>query len=149
LEGRFDFFDYVDHVRTMLGELGPRAHVVAVCQPGPPVLAATALMPEDDDPARPASMIHMGSPIDARLSPTVINGLAEEKPFAWFRSNMIHTVPPPYPGMGRRVYPGFVQLYSFISMNEDAHRDAHWEYFNHLVAGDEDSAAKHIEFYDE
>lgn len=149
LEGRFDFFDYVDHVRTMLGEIGPRAHVVAVCQPGPPVLAATALMAEDDDPARPASMIHMGSPIDARLSPTVINGLAEEKPFAWFRSNMIHTVPPPYPGMGRRVYPGFVQLYSFISMNEDAHRDAHWEYFNHLVAGDEDSAAKHIEFYDE
>src|SRR5690606_4137028 len=100
LEGRFDFFDYVDHVRTMLGEIGPRAHVVAVCQPGPPVLAATALMAEDDDPARPASMIHMGSPIDARLSPTVINGLAEEKPFAWFRSNMIHTVPPPYPGMG-------------------------------------------------
>lgn len=149
LEGRFDFFDYVDHVRAMLTEIGPGAHVVAVCQPGPPVLAAAALMAEDGDPARPASMTHMGSPIDARLSPTAINGLAEEKPFAWFRSNMIHTVPPPYPGMGRRVYPGFVQLYSFMSMNEDAHRDAHWEYFNHLVEGDDDSAGKHIQFYDE
>lgn len=149
LEGRFDFFDYVDHVRAMLTEIGPGAHVVAVCQPGPPVLAAAALMAEDGDPARPASMTHMGSPIDARLSPTAINGLAEAKPFAWFRSNMIHTVPPPYPGMGRRVYPGFVQLYSFMSMNEDAHRDAHWEYFNHLVEGDDDSAGKHIQFYDE
>lgn len=149
LEGRFDFYDYVDHVRAMLREIGPGAHVVAVCQPGPPVLAAAALMAEDGDPARPVSMTHMGSPIDARLSPTAINGLAEEKPFAWFRSNMIHTVPPPYPGMGRRVYPGFVQLYSFMSMNEDAHRDAHWEYFNHLIEGDDDSAAKHIQFYDE
>ena len=149
LEGRFDFFDYIDHVRTMLAQIGPRAHVVGVCQPGPPVLAACALMAEDGDPNRPASMTFMGSPIDARLSPTVTNQLAEEKPFTWFRSNMIHTVPWPYPGFGRRVYPGFVQLYSFMSMNEDKHVDAHWDYFRHLVAGDGDGAQKHEEFYDE
>ena len=149
LEGRFDFFDYIDHVRTMLGVIGPRAHVVGVCQPGPPVLAACALMAEDGDPNRPASMTFMGSPIDARLSPTVTNELAEEKPFAWFRSNMIHTVPWPYPGFGRRVYPGFVQLYSFMSMNEERHRDAHHEYFQHLVNGDGDGVEKHEEFYDE
>jgi poly(3-hydroxybutyrate) depolymerase len=110
LEGRFDFHDYIDHIIQMLAVLGPRAHVVAVCQPGPPVLAAAALMAEENDPSRPASMTFMGSPIDARLSPTVTNQLAEEKPFTWFQSNMIHTVPWPYPGFGRRVYPGFVQL---------------------------------------
>jgi len=149
LEGRFDFFDYIDHVRTMLGQIGPRAHVVGVCQPGPPVLAACALMAADNDPNRPASMTFMGSPIDARLSPTVTNQLAEEKPFTWFRSNMIHTVPWPYPGFGRRVYPGFVQLYSFMSMNEDKHVDAHRDYFGHLVSGDGDAAEKHEAFYDE
>lgn len=149
LEGRFDFFDYIDHVRTMLAQIGPRAHVVGVCQPGPPVLAACALMAEDEDPNRPASMTFMGSPIDARLSPTVTNQLAEEKPFTWFKSNMIHTVPWPYPGFGRRVYPGFVQLYSFMSMNEDKHVDAHRRYFEDLVSGDGDGASKHEEFYDE
>ncbi|MDP1912136.1 polyhydroxyalkanoate depolymerase [Brevundimonas sp.] len=149
LEGRFDFFDYIDHVRTMLGVIGPRAHVVGVCQPGPPVLAACALMAEDNDPNRPASMTFMGSPIDARLSPTVTNQLAEAKPFTWFKSNMIHTVPWPYPGFGRRVYPGFVQLYSFMSMNEDKHVDAHRRYFDDLVSGDGDGASKHEEFYDE
>ena len=149
LEGRFDFFDYIDHVRTMLGQIGPRAHVVGVCQPGPPVLAACALMAADQDPNRPASMTFMGSPIDARLSPTVTNQLAEAKPFTWFKSNMIHTVPWPYPGFGRRVYPGFVQLYSFMSMNEDKHVDAHRDYFGHLVSGDGDGAQKHEAFYDE
>jgi len=149
LEGRFDFFDYMDHVRTMLGVIGPRAHVVAVCQPGPPVLAACALMAEDEDPNRPASMTFMGSPIDARLSPTVTNQLAEAKPFTWFKSNMIHTVPWPYPGFGRRVYPGFVQLYSFMSMNEERHIDAHRRYFQNLVKGDGDAAEKHEQFYDE
>ncbi|HEY0052040.1 MAG TPA: polyhydroxyalkanoate depolymerase, partial [Caulobacteraceae bacterium] len=97
LEGRFDFHDYIDHVQAMLRAIGERAHAVAVCQPGPPVLAAAALMAAANDPLRPASMTFMGSPIDARLAPTAINGLAEEKPFAWFRSNMIHTVPPPFP----------------------------------------------------
>lgn len=149
LEGRFDFHDYIDHVRQMLAAVGPGAHVVAVCQPGPPVLAACALMAEDEDPNRPASMTFMGSPIDARLSPTVTNQLAEAKPFAWFRSNMIHTVPLPYPGAGRRVYPGFVQLYSFMSMNEQKHIDAHRRYFDSLVTGDGDGVEKHEEFYDE
>lgn len=149
LEGRFDFYDYIDHVREMLRALGSRPHVVAVCQPGPPVLAAAALMAEDGEDSRPASMTFMGSPIDARLSPTVTNKLAEERPFAWFKSNMIHTVPPPYPGAGRRVYPGFVQLYSFMSMNEERHVDAHKDYFDHLVKGDGDKADKHLEFYNE
>ena len=149
LEGRFDFFDYIDHVRMMLAEIGGRPHVVGVCQPGPPVLAAGAIMAEDQDPNRPASMTFMGSPIDARLSPTATNQLAEEKPFTWFRSNMIHTVPWPYPGFGRRVYPGFVQLFSFMSMNEERHRDAHWDYFASLIDGDGDGVEKHEEFYDE
>ncbi|NGM52284.1 polyhydroxyalkanoate depolymerase [Caulobacter sp. 602-2] len=149
LQGRFDFHDYIDHIRDMLRVLGPRPNVLAVCQPGPPVLAAAALMAQDNDPSRPASMTFMGSPIDARLSPTVTNNLAEEKPFTWFQSNMIYTVPAPYPGMGRRVYPGFVQLASFMSMNADKHQEAHQRYFKSLVEGDGDSADKHLEFYDE
>ena len=149
LEGRFDFHDYLDHVRQMLRILGPRPHVVAVCQPGPAVLAAAALMAEDNEESRPGTMTFMGSPIDARLSPTVTNKLAEERPFSWFKSNMIFNVPPPYPGMGRRVYPGFVQLYSFMSMNMERHQDAHLKYLNDLMNGDGDSAEKHLEFYDE
>jgi len=149
LEGRFDFYAFMDHIRDMLTVIGSRAHVVAVCQPGPPVLATACLMSEDNDPCRPASMTFMGSPIDARFNPTVTNDLAQEKPFTWFKSNMIHTVPPPYPGMGRRVYPGFVQLYSFMSMNEERHADAHWEYFHSLVENDGDAEHKHLEFYDE
>ena len=149
LEGRFDFYSFMDHIRQMLTVIGSRAHVVAVCQPGPPVLAAACLMSEDNDPCRPASMTFMGSPIDARFNPTVTNDLAQDKPFAWFKSNMIHTVPPPYPGLGRRVYPGFVQLYSFMSMNEERHADAHWEYFHSLVDSDGDAEHKHLEFYDE
>ena len=149
IEGDFDFHDYIDHVRDMLGVLGGRAHVVAVCQPGPAVVAAASLMAEDSDPHRPASMTLMGSPIDARLSPTVTNRLAEERPFAWFESNMIYAVPPPYAGAGRRVYPGFVQLAAFMSMNLDRHQEAHRRYLFHLMAGDGDSAEKHLEFYDE
>jgi len=148
-EGRFDFHDYVDHVRRMLQVLGPRPHVVAVCQPGPAVLAAASLMSEDSDESRPATMTIMGSPVDARMSPTVTNKLAEERPFAWFESNMIYSVPGPYPGVGRRVYPGFVQLASFMSMNLDKHQDAHLRYLQHMMAGDGDSADKHLEFYDE
>jgi len=149
MEGRFDFYDYIDHVRDMLRAMGPRPHVVAVCQPGPPVLAAASLMAEDGDDSRPASMTFMGSPIDARMSPTVTNKLAEQRPFTWFQRSMIYTVPPPYPGMLRRVYPGFVQLYSFMSLNLDRHQNAHTRYFNDLVRGDGDGADKHVEFYDE
>ena len=148
-EGRFDFHDYLDHVRSMISAIGPDTHVLAVCQPGPPVLAAAALMAEDKDPLRPASMIFMGSPIDARLSPTVTNKMAEDRPFTWFQQQMIYTVPPPYMGAMRRVYPGFVQLYSFMSMNEKQHVNAHQRYFEDLVKHDGDGAAKHREFYDE
>jgi poly(3-hydroxybutyrate) depolymerase len=149
MEGRFDLHDYIDHLREMLRVIGARAHVVAVCQPGPPTLAAASLMAEDAEPSRPASMTFMGSPIDARLSPTVTNRLAEEQPFAWFESNMIYTVPPPYAGAGRRVYPGFVQLAAFMSMNLERHQEAHFRYLQHLMRGDGDSADKHLEFYDE
>lgn len=148
-DGGFDLDDYIDHVRDMLTVVGRRPHVVAVCQPGPPVLAAASLMADDRDASRPASMTFMGSPIDARLSPTVTNRLAENQPFAWFESNMIYAVPPPHPGMGRRVYPGFVQLSAFMSMNLERHQEAHLRYMQHLMEDDGDSAEKHLEFYDE
>jgi poly(3-hydroxybutyrate) depolymerase len=147
--GRFDLDDYIDHIRWSLQHLGGGAHVVAVCQPGPPVLAAISMMAEDKDPALPATMTYMGSPIDARKSPTVPNLLAEERSFDWFREKMIYTVPAPWPGMMRRVYPGFVQLTSFMHMNWDRHVDAQARFFDHLVEGDEDSAEKHRAFYDE
>jgi len=148
-EGRFDLDDYIDYVIAMIKHLGPNTHVMAVCQPGPAVLAATALMAAAKDEATPASMIIMGSPIDARQSPTVPNKLAEERGLAWFNANMVSTVPLPHSGACRRVYPGFVQLGSFISMNRDKHVEAHWNFFNHLVDGDGDSADKHRTFYDE
>jgi poly(3-hydroxybutyrate) depolymerase len=107
------------------------------------------MMAEDGDPNRPASMTFLGSPIDARLAPTATNKLAEEKPISWFQRAMIYTVPPPHLGVLRRVYPGFVQLYSFMSMNADRHQEAHWRYFDNLVSGDGDSADRHREFYDE
>ncbi len=147
--GRFDLNDYVDYLIEFLQEIGPRAHGMAVCQPGPALLAAASIMAEDKDPARPASITIMGSPIDTRRSPTVPNLLSQERPYEWFQRNMIYTVPMPYAGAMRRVYPGFVQLYSFLSMNSDRHLNAHHEYFNHLVEGDGDSAEKHREFYDE
>lgn len=149
LEGRFDLDDYVQYVREMITAIGADVHVVAVCQPGPPTLAAIALMAEDNDPARPASMTFMGSPIDARKSPTVPNTLAEERPFEWFRDNLINTVPAIYPGGMRRVYPGFLQLTGFINMNYDRHVDAHWNFFNRLIDGDGDSTERHRAFYDE
>jgi poly(3-hydroxybutyrate) depolymerase len=148
-DGRFDLDDYIEYVREMITQVGPGAHVVAVCQPGPPVLAAIALMAEDADPARPLSMTFMGSPIDARQSPTVPNKLAEERPYSWFETNLIHTVPAPYPGAMRRVYPGFLQLTGFINMNYERHMDAHHQYFQNLVKGDGDSTDRHRTFYDE
>jgi poly(3-hydroxybutyrate) depolymerase len=149
LAGRFDLDDYIDHIIDMLRVLGPETHVVAVCQPGPPVLAAAALMAQQNDPCAPATMTFMGSPIDARRSPTVPNKLAEERSIEWFEKNMIQTVPAMYPGAFRRVYPGFVQLASFLGMNMSRHVDAHHEYFKNLVKGDGDSAQKHRTFYDE
>jgi poly(3-hydroxybutyrate) depolymerase len=147
--GRFDLNDYIDHVMGMLRALGPQTHVVAVCQPGPAVLAAVALMSEEDDPCTPATMTIMGSPIDARKSPTAPNLLAEKRDIEWFEKTMIHTVPALYPGAFRRVYPGFLQLASFMGMNLSRHVDAHHGYFQNLVKGDGDSADRHREFYDE
>ncbi|MBC7768581.1 MAG: polyhydroxyalkanoate depolymerase [Phycisphaerales bacterium] len=149
MAGRFDLNDYIDHVMGMLRALGPETHVVAVCQPGPLVLAAVALMAEEDDPCTPATMTIMGSPIDARKSPTAPNQLAETRDLEWFKQNMIHTVPGIYPGAFRRVYPGFVQLASFMGMNLSRHVDAHHSYFQNLVKGDGDSTDRHREFYDE
>jgi poly(3-hydroxybutyrate) depolymerase len=149
LAGRFDLSDYIDHVMAMLRLLGPETHVVAVCQPGPPVLAAVSLLAAQDDPCTPATMTFMGSPIDARKSPTAPNKLAENRDIEWFQKNMIHTVPMLYPGAFRRVYPGFLQLASFMGMNLSRHVDAHYAYFQNLVKGDGDDAQKHRDFYDE
>jgi len=148
-KGPFDLDDYIDYVVAMIRHLGPDTHVMAVCQPGPAVLAATALMAKAKDKATPASMIIMGSPIDARQSPTVPNQLAEERGLSWFNANMVSSVPLPHAGAFRRVYPGFLQLSSFIAMNRDKHMEAHRNFFNHLVEGDGEPAEKHRAFYDE
>ncbi len=147
--GRFDLNDYIDYLIGFIRKIGPGTHAMAVCQPGPALLAAAAVMAEEKDPLRPASITLMGSPIDTRRSPTVPNQLSQERPLHWFEQNMIYTVPAPYAGAMRRVYPGFVQLYSFLSMNSDRHVNAHYDYFQHLVEGDGDSAEKHRNFYDE
>jgi poly(3-hydroxybutyrate) depolymerase len=149
MAGRFDLNDYIDHIMDMLRALGPQTHVVAVCQPGPAVVAAVSLMAEEDDACTPATMAIMGSPIDARKSPTAPNLLAEKRDIEWFKQHMIHTVPTLYPGAFRRVYPGFLQLASFMGMNLSRHVDAHHAYFQNLVKGDGDSAEKHRDFYDE
>ena len=147
--GRFDMNSYIDYLIEFLAFIGPRAHSMAVCQPGPALLAAVAVMAEHEDENRPQTMTIMGSPIDTRKSPTVPNLLSQERSYDWFKNNMIYTVPAPYPGMFRRVYPGFLQLFSFLSMNSDRHLNAHYEYFEHLVTGDGDSAERHRAFYDE
>jgi len=148
-QGAFDLDDYIEYLIAMLHELGPNTHVMAVCQPSVPVLAAVALMSEDKDPFVPASMTLMGGPIDTRVSPTAVNNLALEKGTDWFAKNVIVKVPFPQPGMMRDVYPGFLQLTGFMSMNLDRHLNAHHDLFTHLVDGDGDSAEKHREFYDE
>jgi poly(3-hydroxybutyrate) depolymerase len=147
--GVFDLDDYIDYLRDMLAVLGPGAHTIGVCQPAVPLIAAVALMEAEGDPATPASMTLMGGPIDTRRSPTAVNLLAEQRGVEWFRRNCLHNVPFPYPGFGRLVYPGFLQLSGFMAMNLDRHVNAHVDMFNHLVRGDGDSAEKHREFYDE
>ncbi len=148
-DGRFDLNTYVDYLIGFMRTIGRGTHAMAVCQPGPALLSAASIMAEDNDPDRPASIVIMGSPIDSRRSPTVPNKLSQERPYHWFEQNMIFTVPGPYAGAMRRVYPGFVQLYSFLSMNSDRHVNAHYDYYEHLVQGDGDSADKHRAFYDE
>lgn len=152
-EGRFDLSDYIDYVRQMCAFLyrrhGERPAVLAVCQPGVPVMAATSLMAEDDAPERPAAVTLMGSPIDVTKNPTEPNVLATDRPLSWFEKNVITTVPWPNAGVMRRVYPGFLQLSGFMSMNMDRHVDAHVNHYNDLIKGDGESAAAHREFYDE
>ncbi len=147
--GRFDLDDYIDYLREILEHLGPGVHTLGVCQPSVPLIAAVALMEAADHPDAPASMTLMGGPIDTRRSPTAVNVLAEKRGVEWFRANCLQTVPFPYPGFGRKVYPGYLQLSGFMAMNLDRHVNAHLEMFNHLVSGDGDSAEKHREFYDE
>ena len=148
-EGSFDLDDYIDYLISILHVLGGDTHVIAVCQPSVPVLAAAALMEADDDPYAPLSMVLMGGPIDTRVNPTVVNKLAEQRGTDWFRRNVITKVPFPNPGFMRDVYPGFLQLHGFVSMNLDRHIEAHRKLFHHLVQSDGDSAQKHREFYDE
>ncbi|MCK0207035.1 polyhydroxyalkanoate depolymerase [Starkeya koreensis] len=148
-EGRFDLDDYIDYLIEMFRHLGGGVHALAVCQPAVPVLAAVARMEAMDDPDVPASMVLMGGPIDTRESPTAVNRFAQEREIDWFRRNVIATVPWPHAGVMRQVYPGFLQLHGFMSMNIERHLQAHAEMFGHLVKGDGDSAAKHREFYDE
>jgi poly(3-hydroxybutyrate) depolymerase len=150
--GPFHFDDYVDYVREWIGLLNdPQKrdlHVMSVCQPTVPVLAAVSLMASAGQPL-PRSMVMMGGPIDARRSPTAVNNLALKKPHSWFEQNVIERVPPKYPGYMRRVYPGFLQHLGFVAMNPDRHLIAHWDYYHHLIQGDGDSARAHRRFYDE
>jgi len=148
-EGGFDLDDYIDYLISMFRALGPDLHVMAVCQPSVPVMAAIARMEAEDDPLTPRSMILMGGPIDTRRSPTAVNKVAQERGVDWFRRNCIVKVPASYPGFWRDVYPGFLQLSGFMAMNMDRHLTAHYDMFKHLVRGDGDSAEKHREFYDE
>ena len=147
--GPFELDDYVDYIREILHHLGPGVHTLGVCQPSVPLLEAIAIMEANDEPDIPASMTIMGGPIDTRRSPTEVNLLAEKRGVEWFRRNVLHSVPFPYPGFGRQVYPGFLQLSGFMAMNLDRHVNAHLDMFNHLVENDGDSAEKHRDFYDE
>ncbi len=152
--GTFDLDDYIDYLTEICHLLsaekdGIPLHTIAVCQPAVPLIAAVALLEKRQNADAPASMTLMGGPIDTRRSPTAVNLLAQERGSAWFRGNCIHPVPYPYPGVGRDVYPGFLQLSGFMAMNFDRHINAHIEMFNHLMEGDGDSAEKHREFYDE
>jgi len=148
-DGKFDLNDYIDYVIEFLGVLGPGSHMLAVCQPAVPCYAAVAYMSANDDPATPLTLTMMGGPVDTRQAPTSVDDLATERPYAWFEQNVIASVPPMYPGVGRRVYPGFLQLAGFMSMNLANHMKSHWELFKHLIEGDEDSAASTKAFYEE
>src|SRR6266702_380565 len=145
--GRFDLDDYVDYIIEMLHVLGGNVHVVAVCQPSVPVVAAVSVMEAERDPFVPVSMTLMGGPIDTRRNPTAVNNLAAERGIDWFRAHVITKVPFPHPGVMRNVYPGFLQLSGFISMNFDRHKDAHRALFSNLVKGDRDLADKHRHSY--
>jgi len=148
-EGSFDLDDFIDYIIEFVQFLGPNTHVMAVCQPAVPALAATAVMASRDDPCQPASLTLMGGPIDTRRNPTVVNKLAQERPLSWFENNVISQVPWPNAGCMRSVYPGFVQLTGFMTMNLERHTEAHMKLFEHLVKGDCDSIKQHRDFYEE
>jgi len=145
--GRFDLDDYVDYCREFMQLLGPDLHVLSVCQPGPAVLAAIALMSEDNDPATPESMVFFGSPIDPRINPTEPNQLAKKHSLKKFEENVICKVPSSRPGYGRSVYPGFLQLTAFVGMNPDRHRKAYADYYSNLMSGNSEAAQSHEKFY--
>jgi len=148
-KGPFHLDDYVDYCRDFIRLLGPKLHLVSVCQPTVPVLAAVSLLASSQDPALPRSMTMMGGPIDARRNPTEVNDLAQRKPFAWFRNHVIFKVPSNYPGYLREVYPGFLQHAGFVAMNPGRHVESHWDYYLDLVKGDQDDIESHRRFYDE
>ena len=148
-EGKFDLEDYITYVMDFTRHLGPDVHLMAICQPAPAVLCAVSLLAEMNDPAQPRSMTLMGGPIDVRVAKTVVTQLAEERPMDWFRNTVVHALPFYYPGAHRMVYPGFLQLNGFISMNVERHVGEHTKLFQNLVKGDEDSADAHRKFYDE
>ena len=149
IHGRFDLDDEIELLIAFMRRLGPNLHVMAVCQPSVPVLAAVSLLAAEEDPAQPVSMVLMGGPIDPAANPTEVNRFAESHSLAWFERAVITTVPARYPGAFRRVYPGFLQLAGFLSMNPDRHLSAHWSMFRQLAEGDGDSAAATRAFYDE
>lgn len=148
-EGVFDFDDYVDYVSGFLETIGPGCHVIAVCQPAVPVYAALALMGADKHPCTPVSATLMGGPIDPSKAPTQVNDVATDRPFSWFKKTVIMHVPMGYPGVGRRVYPGWVQLAGFLSMNLGNHIQSHWSMFKDLLEGDGESADITKGFYEE
>ena len=147
--GPFGLDDYIDYLMRYLRHLGPDTHMIAVCQPCVAALAATALLAEDEDPAQPRSLTLMAGPVDCRVNPTGVNELATSKPITWFEQNLISLVPPPHAGVMRRVYPGFLQLSAFLSMNLDRHKKSFVELFHHLVDGELDKADAIRLFYDE
>jgi polyhydroxyalkanoate depolymerase len=147
--GPFGLDEYLDHLIRFLEVIGPGAHLVAVCQPCVASLAAVAIMAESGHPAQPRSMTLMAGPIDCRINPTKVNELATSKPIEWFEANLIATVPARFPGAGRRVYPGFVQLAAFMAMNLDRHVRAHFDLYDHLVVGETEKAEAAKTFYDE
>jgi poly(3-hydroxybutyrate) depolymerase len=148
-QGSFDLDDYIDYLVEFLRFLGPDTHILAVCQPSVPAFAAAAIMGAEKDPCRPKSLTMMGGPVDTRASPTSVNDVAMAQPLSWFESNVVATVPFGYPGAGRKVYPGFLQLAGFISMNLQTHLMSHYEMFKHLTVGDTEGAASKQSFYDE
>ena len=148
-DGKFDLDDFIDYSIEFMENLGPDVHVMAVCQPSVPVLAAVSIMAAEKNPKAPRSMVLIGGPIDTRHSPTEVNDLATEKSMYWFANNVISRVPYNYPGSMRRVYPGFLQLSGFMAMNLNRHIDQHMQLFNHLVEGDGDSIDSHKTFYNE